>query len=50
MAFQIVIKLKNPKKVNKNSLAHQLANMIESFTGKRTIVNVKEFAGGPSRR
>lgn len=51
MPFQIVIKVtKDKKKVNKEALANQIANVIESFTGKRTIVNVKEFSGAPSRR
>jgi len=51
MPFRIVIKItKDKKKVNKNALANQVANVLEAYTGKRAIVNVKEFSSGPSRR
>jgi hypothetical protein len=43
MAFQIMIRIQDPKKVkDKRVLAQQLANIVESFTGKRTIINVRE--------
>ena len=46
MAFQIIIRLKGPKKSkNLRALAQQLANIIEGFTGKRTIINVRETTG-----
>lgn len=47
MSFQITIKIRDPKKVkNPRALAQQLANALEAYTGKRTIVNVKEFSRG----
>ncbi len=50
MAFQITVKIRDPNKVKDlNQLAQQLANQLESFTGKRTLVEVKEFTGGPRR-
>jgi hypothetical protein len=46
MPFQITVKVQDTKKVkNLKSLAQQLATVIESFTGKRTIVQIKEFSG-----
>ena len=48
MAFQVTIKIKDASKIkNLRALAQQLANQLESFTGKRTLVEVKEFTGGP---
>ena len=48
MSFQITIKIRDPNKVKDlRALAQQLASQLESFTGKRTLVEVKEFSGGP---
>lgn len=47
MSFNITVKIRDPKKVkNMKVLAQQLANVLESFTKKRTIVQVKEFSRG----
>jgi len=47
MSFQVTIKIRDPNKVqNLRALAQQLANQLESFTGKRTLIEVKEFTGG----
>lgn len=46
MPFQIMVKVQNPKRVkNLQALAQQIANIIEAFTGKRTIIQTKEFSG-----
>lgn len=47
MPFQITIKLRDTRKVkDKRALAQQIANIVESFTGRRTVVNVKDFSRG----
>jgi hypothetical protein len=46
MAFQIIVKIQNNKKAkNLQALAQQIASVVETFTGKRTIIQVKEFSG-----
>ena len=51
MSFQIVVKIRDPKKAkNLKALAQQMANVLESFTGKRTIVNVRDFSRGLAKQ
>ena len=50
MAFEITVKVKTEKKINNQALAQQLANIIESFTGKRTVVRVAGASGVPSKK
>lgn len=46
MAFQVVVKIQNTKRTkNLQALAQQIASVIESLTGKRTIIQIKEFSG-----
>lgn len=47
MGFQIVIKISGGKDVNREALAKQLANVLESFTGVRTMVRVQKPSGIP---
>ncbi len=50
MAFQITIKIRNPDKIKDlRAIAQQLANQLENFTGKRTLVEIKEFTRGNTR-
>ena len=47
MGFQIAVKIRDPRKVKDlKALAQQLANVLESITRTRTIVNVKDFSRG----
>lgn len=51
MAFEITIKItKDLKGADRKGLAQQIANMVEAFTGKRTVVNVKEPISGIAGR
>jgi hypothetical protein len=43
--FQITVKVKDAKKINAKALAQQLANAVESLTGRRAIVNVRQLGG-----
>ena len=47
MSFNITIKLSGDKKVDPRALAQQIANILESFTGVRTMVRVQPVSGRP---
>ncbi len=45
MAFQVVVKVRDSKKVrNLRALSQQIASLLEQFTGKRTVITVKDFS------
>jgi hypothetical protein len=44
MAFQVVVKVRDSKKVrNLRALSQQIASLLEQFTGKRTVLTIKDF-------